>query len=777
MKHQAILSRMSLKDKIALCSGQTAWTTKAMPRYEIPSIFMCDGPHGLRRQDGATDMLGIHQSRPATCFPTAAATACSWDPALLTRIGAAIGQEAAAQGVGLVLGPGANLKRDPRCGRNFEYFSEDPCLSGTLAAAEIAGLQQNGVGACLKHFACNSQEYKRYSSDSVIDERTLRELYLTAFEIAVKVARPAAVMCAYNKLNGTYCSDNRVLLTDILREQWGFDGLVVTDWGALHDRLEAFRAGCDLSMPGGSAYMEHEAWKAVRAGKLSVDAIDRSADRILSLVQRSVEAADPVDLEAHHRLARDAARESAVLLQNTDGLLPLSKDQSVVLIGAMAKTLRYQGSGSSHIQPTRLVSACEAMPDIPHVMGCLEDGSTTEELLAEAASAAKDADVAVVFAGLTDLDESEGFDREHLHMSEGHLELIDAVCAANPNTVVVLTGGGVMECPWADRVKSILYLGLPGQAGGEAAADLLFGRANPSGKLAETWPLVLGDCPTAELYGTRDALYQEGIYVGYRYYDKARQAVRWPFGHGLSYTTFAYSDLRIIGDVVTVCVTNTGDRAGAEVVQLYIAPPAGGIHRPAKELKGFLKVFLEPGQTKTVGFQLEDRSFALWNGGWVVPGGVYTVLVSGSSRGPALTLEVPRQGEAVQVPQWQEGSWYENPQGKPVQADWEAMLGRSYTAPVWQRGTFTRENTLLELKDHSAVAALACRAVRWYVFRGFGSDGSEHSAAARMLLASSLDASLSSMQINGRFRCRLFDAILEIANGHCGRGILTLFRK
>lgn len=777
MKHQETLSRMALKDKIALCSGKTAWTTKTMPQYEIPGFFMCDGPHGLRKQEGSTDMLGINESRPATCFPTAALTACSWDVKLLEEMGAAIGAEAASMGVGLVLGPGANLKRDPRCGRNFEYFSEDPLLAGLMAAGEIRGLQKNGVGASLKHFACNSQEYKRFSSDSILDDRTLRELYLTAFELAVKVAQPATVMCAYNKLNGIYCSDHRQLLTDILRDEWGFEGLVVTDWGALHDRMEAFRAGCDLAMPGGTAYMEHDALKAVKNGTLSVDAIDRSADRVLSLVERTVEPTDGYDAEAHHALARKIARESAVLLQNNDGLLPLREDQSVVLIGAMAKTPRFQGSGSSHINPTKLISACQALPDLPHVMGCLEDGSTSETLLTEAVSAAEQAEIAVVFAGLTDLYESEGYDREHLHMPEGHLELIDAVSAANPNTVVVLFGGGVMECPWADRVKSVLYMGLPGQAGGEAVADLLYGKANPCGKLAETWPLVLRDCPTADLYGTKDALYQEGVYVGYRYYDKAGAAVRWPFGHGLSYTTFSYSEPQIIGDVITVSVTNTGDRAGAEVVQMYMTPPEGGLHRPLQELKGFVKIFLEPGQTKVVGFQLEDRSFALWQDGWVVPGGLYTARITGSSRSAGLTMEIPRQGEAVEAPQWQAGSWYEHPSGAPSRTDWEAMLGRVYTETLPEKGKFTKENTVLEMKDHSKLMSLVYRAVEWYIARYFGGKKDHNDPAFRMMLASSTDTSMSSLQINSGIKGRLFEAMTEFANGNFRNGVKLLFRR
>ena len=777
MKHQDTISRMALKDKIALCSGKTAWTTKAMPQYEIPGFFMCDGPHGLRKQEGNADMLGINQSRPATCFPTAALTACSWDLKLLEEMGAAIGEEAASLGVGLVLGPGANLKRDPRCGRNFEYFSEDPLLAGLLAAAEIQGLQKNGVGASLKHFACNSQEYKRFSSDSILDDRTLRELYLTPFELAVKVAQPAAVMCAYNKVNGTYCSDHKQLLTDILREEWGFEGLVVTDWGALHDRMDAFRAGCDLAMPGGSAHMERDALNAVKNGTLSVDAIDRSVDRVLELVNRPVEATDGYDAEAHHQLARKIARESAVLLQNTDSLLPLSEEQSVVLIGSMAKTPRFQGSGSSHINPTRLVSACEAMAQLPHVMGCAEDGSTTGELLAEAVAAANAVDVAVVFAGLTELYESEGYDRTHLHMPEGHLELIDAVSAANPNTVVVLLGGSVMECPWADRVKSILYLGLPGQAGGEAAADLLYGRANPCGKLAETWPMVLRDCPTAELYGTKDALYQEGIYVGYRYYDKAKKEVRWPFGHGLSYTTFTYAEPQIIGDVITVSVTNTGARAGAEIVQLYVTPPEGGLHRPVQELKGFVKIFLEPGQTKVVGFQMEDRSFALWKDGWVVPGGIYTARISGGSRSSGLTLEIPRQGETVEAPQWQAGSWYEQPDGTPSRSDWEAMLGRTYTEPILEKGRFTKENTVLEMKEHSKLMGLVYKGLEWHISRQFGGKADYSDPTFRMMIASSADATMRNLQINSGFKGRLFESVTEFANGNYRSGFKLLLRK
>ena len=567
MDIEKILQQMTLEDRIALCSGENFWETKKYEKYGIPSLFMCDGPHGLRKQEDAADMLGVNKSRPATCFPAEVTTAGSWDPELLTAIGSAIGQEAREQGVGLVLGPGANLKRNPLCGRNFEYFSEDPYLAGKLAAGFIRGAEAQGIGTSLKHFAVNSQEKSRFTSNSVLDDRTLRELYLTAFEIAVKEGHPSTLMCAYPKLNGVHCSDNKALLTDILRTEWGFGGMVVTDWGAMNDRPEGFRAGCDLNMPGGSDYMEKEVLQAVKDGTLPERCIDDSARRVLKLVFRAAEtlkAPATCDYEAHHALAKRASLEGAVLLKNEGGILPLKKDAKIAVIGAMAKNLRYQGSGSSHINPTKLSQPLDFLPDAIYAPGCDDRGDTTEDLLSQAAKTAQEAEIAVISAGLPDRYESEGFDRADMKMPEGQLRMIDAVAAANPNTVVVLLCGSAVECPWADRVKGILYMGLPGQAGGEAVADLLCGRANPSGKLAESWPLSYADVPSSEIYGkTDDALYQEGVYVGYRYYDKAGVPVRWPFGYGLSYTTFAYSDLTVDGNAVSVAVKNTGSFAGA----------------------------------------------------------------------------------------------------------------------------------------------------------------------------------------------------------------------
>ncbi len=769
MDIEKILQQMTPEDKIALCSGENFWETKKYEKYGIPPLFMCDGPHGLRKQENAADMLGVHASRPATCFPAEVTTAGSWDPELLEQIGAAIGEEAREQGVGLVLGPGANLKRNPLCGRNFEYFSEDPYLAGKLAAGFIRGAESQGVGTSLKHFAANSQELSRFTSDSVLDERTLRELYLTAFEIAVKEGKPSTVMCAYPKLNGVHCSDNKRLLTDILRTGWGFDGMVVTDWGAMNDRIEGFRAGCDLNMPGGSDYMEKDVLQAVRNGTLPESCIDDSARRVLKLVFRAAEALHEntiCDYDAHHTLAKRAAAEGAVLLKNEDGILPLQQGAKIAVIGVMAKKLRYQGAGSSHINPTGLSQPLDFLPDAIYAPGCDERGDTTDALLDEARAAAEQMEVAVIFAGLPDRYESEGFDRDDMKLPVGHLRMIEAVVSANPNTVVVLLCGSAVECPWAERVKGILYMGLPGQAGGEAIADLLYGRVNPGGKLAESWPFTYGDVPSSEIYGkTADALYQEGIYVGYRYYDKSGVPVRWPFGYGLSYTAFAYSDLTVDGDTVSVAVKNTGSFAGAEVVQLYIGAPQDGLHRPLRELKGFRKVFLQPGESRTVTFTLTGRSFAVWQDGWKIPAGTYTVCIG------SLTASIQKSGETLPVPAWQGSSWYAHCSGKPNRAAWETMLGHRYTPPVLKKGSFTMDNTVMEMKEHSLIMKIMFKAVESTIAKGFDGKKDYENPEFRMLMNSSAGSPLRSMMISGGMKGGVLPGMLEMANGHFFRGI------
>lgn len=801
---EQILQKMTLEDKIALCSGESFWETKAYEKYGIPALFMCDGPHGLRKQERANgaDMLGVNQSRLATCFPAEVTMAGSWDPELLSKVGAAIGEEACDQSVGLVLGPGANLKRNPLCGRNFEYFSEDPYLAGKLAAGFIRGAESQGVGTSLKHFACNSQEKNRFVSDSVVDERTLRELYLPAFEIAVKEGRPSTVMCAYPKLNGVHCSDHKELLTHILREDWGFDGMVVTDWGAMNDRIEAFRAGCDLNMPGGSSYMEKEALEAVKSGTLPESAVDDSARRILKLVfqsARTLKSSASCDYDVHHALAAKVTAAGAVLLKNEGNVLPLQESRKAALIGCMARRMRYQGAGSSHIHPIKITSPADAMPNLPFASGCDERGDTTDALLAEAVKLAKSVEVPVVFVGLPDRYESEGFDREDMKMPEGHLKLIEAVAEANSNTVVVLLSGCAVECPWEDKVKAILYMGLPGQAGGQAVADLLYGRVNPSGRLAESWPLRYEDCPSAAYYGkAKDALYMESIYVGYRYYDKAKKNLRWPFGYGLSYTTFDYSNLQVEGRTVSVTVTNTGAVAGAEVVQLYLYLPQDGLHRPVRELKGFQKIFLQPGEGKTVAFRLDDRTFALWQDGWKIPAGTYGVEVGGlaisiqvkkvEERDSAAaihakeaevvspTAEIQIAGVTLPVPSWQPGSWYETCKGTPVQTDWEAMLGRKYAPAILRKGYFTMDNTVMEMKDYSLIMKIMYKAVESTIAKGFDGKKDYENPEFRMLMEASAGGPLRSMQISGGMKGGIFQGLLDMANGHFFRGIWKMIR-
>lgn len=766
MNHQEILGRMSLRQKIAFTSGKTFWRTKGWKEAGIPELFLCDGPHGLRKQEQKSDMLGIGESRPATCFPAEVSLACSWDEELLGKIGTAIGEEAAVFQVAAALGPGVNIKRNPLCGRNFEYFSEDPYLSGKLAAAFIRELQKQGVAASLKHFACNSQEYKRFNSDSAVDERTLRELYLSAFEIAVQESQPATVMCAYNKINGVHCSDNAWLLNRVLREEWGFEGLVVTDWGALNDRTAAFQAGCDLVMPGGSSYGEREALRAVQQGDLDESVVDKSAQRLLRLadfVSKREELPQDVDWEAHHALAAKAAEESAVLLKN-DGILPLQENRKAVLIGGMAQEMRYQGAGSSHINPVQLVHPAEVLAHLPFAAGYNARGETTAELLWEARELARKAEIAIVCAGLPDCMESEGFDRENLKMPEGHCRLIETVAEANPNTVVVLFAGSVVETPWADRVKAILYMGLPGQSGGDAVARLLYGQANPCGKLAESWPFCYEDCPSAEFYGAKNAQYREGIYVGYRYYEKAGIPVRWPFGYGLSYTRFGYSHLEARENQVTAIVTNLGDRAGAEIAQLYLAPPSGGIHRPVRELKGFQKVFLKPGESRKLIFLLSPRSFAVWDGEWKVPGGVYTAIVGGGGSN-SISAPISMAGEPVPAPDWQPGSWYEHPKGTPSKEEWERMLGRRYEETIPQKGNFTMDNTVLEMKDSSRFMKLVYWVMELVITKGFKGKENPDNSEFRMSMASTVDSPLRTMQQLSGIRGGLFRWMLKIANG------------
>jgi beta-glucosidase len=668
----ATVEALTLEEKASLTSGASFWYTKPIDRVGIPSIMLTDGPHGLRKQRAGSDHLGIGDSVPATCFPPAAGMGSSWDSDLLERIGAALGAEAAIEGVAVLLGPGINIKRSPLCGRNFEYLSEDPVVSGVLGAALVQGLQAAGVGASLKHFAANNQENDRMRVSSAVDPRPLREIYLRGFQHVVENARPWTVMCSYNRINGVYASEDPWLLTQVLRDEWGFDGLVVSDWGAVSDRVAGIAAGMDLEMPSSHGATDSQVVRAVTDGRLDESVVDAAATRVLDLVRKARAGAGstrgPFDVDHHHALAREAAGRSIVLLKNQGGLLPLAGDTKIAVLGAFAAEPRYQGAGSSMINPTRLDNALDeirarAVGEVTYAAGfTLADSSSDEAdtLRAEAVAAATQADVAVVFLGLPAVLESEGYDRDDIELPAGQLALLDAVVDANPNTVVVLSNGGVVALPFADKVPAILEGWLLGQAGGAATTDVLFGDVNPSAKLTETIPKRLADTPAyldfpGEFSHVR---YGEGLFVGYRWYDARGFDVAFAFGHGLSYTTFEYgaptATLTADGDVtVRVTVSNTGAVAGREVVQVYTSLPDSRVQRPLRELKGFASVALDAGESREISVTIRRKDLAYWDiriDGWIVEGGTYTVDVAASSRDLRASVDVEVEGDPVLLP-------------------------------------------------------------------------------------------------------------------------------
>jgi beta-glucosidase len=699
----ALLSQLTLEEKASLCSGQDFWNTKGIERLGIAGFMLTDGPHGLRKQASDADHLGLNESVPATAFPTGAGLASTWNPELIEQVGRALGREARAADVGVLLGPAVNIKRSPLGGRNFEYLSEDPHLVGELAAAYITGVQAQGVGTSLKHFAANNQEKNRLLVDVRADERTLREIYLAGFETAVTRAQPWTVMTAYNKLNGCYASEHPWLLDQVLRKEWGFSGVLVTDWGASNDRVAGLRAGLDLEMPGNGGLTDAEIVAAVHGGSLSEAELDTAVRRLLVLQSRVAAGRDdtPFDAGAHHRLAREAAAQGTVLLRNeeVDGapVLPLAPDTRLAVIGAFAQTPRYQGGGSSHINPTRVESVLDALGALEAARFDYAPGydrthpQTSPEVLAEAGRVAADAEVAVVFVGLYDQEESEGYDRESLRLSEAHRKLIETVIAAQPRTVVVLSNGSAVEMPWAQQVPAIIEGYLGGQATGAATVDVLYGAVNPSGKLAETFPVRLEDNPSFLNFpgGTRDVDYREGVFIGYRYYDAAHVAPLFPFGHGLSYTTFSYSELSLAPGqepgswVARVTVTNTGSRAGAEVAQLYIAPPPSAVVRPVRELRGFRRVDLDAGAQSTVEFALDARALSYWDPaltGWRLEAGTYTVEVGSSSRDLRARATLTVDEDAGPHPVWDQNTALGALENHPVAGPWARATRAAFAA-------------------------------------------------------------------------------------------------
>ena len=707
------LQALTLEQKCALLSGATTFGTRALPKNNIPSITLSAGPNGVRKQAGAADHLGLNPSVPATCFPTAATVACSWDPALGEQIGQAMGEEAAAQEVAVLLGPGLNTKRSPLCGRNFEYFSEDPYLSGKMAASYVRGIQSNGISACPKHFAVNSQELRRMASDSVVDERTLRELYLTGFEIVVKEAKPKTIMSSYNLINGTYANENRHLLMDILRGEWGFDGAVVTDWGGSNDHALGVQNGSTLEMPAPGGDAVRELMQAVQSGKITEADVDARLDELLTLVFDTHAAVQShsrtFDADAHHALARRAAAESIVLLKNENDLLPLAEDAKVAVIGDFAQTPRYQGAGSSAVNSIKVDTFLDCLKEsglasVGFAPGFDRQGKPDAAKQAEAVALAQKAEVVLLCLGLDEIKESEGLDRGDMRLADNQIELLKAVQQANPNTVVVLSAGASLETPWLKHCRTLVYGALGGQAGAGAMLDVLTGKVNPSGKLAETWVNAYADTPAKDNFAGpgRMVQYREGLYVGYRYYQTAGVPVAFPFGYGLSYTSFAYSNLQAASNGVTLTVTNTGKRAGAEIVQLYVAKPRAEVFRPAQELKGFAKVQLQPGESKTVTIPLDDKAFRYWNtktDSWEVEGGSYELRVGASSADIRLTAVVEVAGTGApnpyagkHLPHYTSGKVQSVPDD-----EWATLLGR----PVQQGKVKIDRNMTLGELNHS----------------------------------------------------------------------------
>jgi beta-glucosidase len=778
---------LTLAQQVSLLSGGDVWRTQSLPAAGVPSVVLSDGPHGLRFQADAADQLDMSGSEPSTCFPTAVTIASAWDEDLATEIGAALAIEARALGVDVVLGPGLNIKRHPLCGRNFEYLSEDPLLSGRLAAAMVTGLQRNGVGACLKHFAVNNQESHRFVVDAVVDERTLRELYLSGFEHAVKAARPWTVMAAYNLVNGCPATEHHRLLTEILRTEWGFDGLVVSDWAATNDRVAAVAAGMDLEMPSSAGLFDREVVRAVESGRLPAGLVTTSAQRVLDLVARSARSprsAIPVD--EHDALARRAAADGTVLLTN-DGVLPLAPGLSIALIGAFAEHPRYQGSGSSLVSPTRISTALDELrrrgADVTYARGYdPADARPDAALIAEAVAAARGADVAVVLVGLPPARESEGFDRTDLALPAQHDELVAAVCAGNPRTVVALSNGAPVLMPWKDAPAAILESYLGGQAGGAALVDVLFGDAEPGGRLAETFPASLDDVAADPFFpgDPHQVEYREGRYVGYRYHTTVDRAPLFAFGHGLGYTTFAWSDLDIgsptiqAGDDVTVTltVTNTGPRAGSDVVQIYLYDRSGVVSRPRRELAGFAKVRLPAGQAETVTVTVPARAFAFYDtraGDWRIPSGPYDLELARSSTDVVATATVAVKGGVDTAAE---------PAGEPPVAatdeQFERRLGHPIPRPRPVR-PFTRQSTL----DEISVTRLG-RLLKTVLWRLAPIDEATRADRVTMAMFERALAELplrgAAIHSGGKLRWETVDALLDVLNGHPGHALTSLAR-
>ncbi|MBA4347820.1 MAG: glycosyl hydrolase [Clostridiales bacterium] len=789
-----LVSQMTLSEKASLLSGADKWRTKVIPRVSLGSVTVSDGPHGLRKE--VIDPEKGRYTIQSTCFPTACATACSFDRDLMRRIGVALAEECCAEDVDVLLGPGLNCKRSPLCGRNFEYFSEDPVVSGELAAAYIEGVQSKGVGTSMKHFALNNQEYRRLTIDAVVDERAMFELYLASFERVLKKVQPWTVMCSYNRIKGINASDSHWLLTDVLRTKFGFTGLVISDWGAVHDRATGVSAGLDLEMPFVGPYHDKQIEKAVTSGTLCEEDVDRCAAHIVALVERAKSRTkEPFDATAHHALAREAARQSAVLLKNDASLLPLAAGINVAVLGAFAKSPRYQGAGSSKVQPLEIDSPFNELLKLGLIAefakGYHEEIDATDEaLLAEACDLARGKDAVLIYAGLPDRYESEGFDRESLAMPRNQVDLIERVAEVNSNVAVILQCGSVVDLGWADCVKSILLMYLGGEAVGGAAADLISGQTTPSGKLAESWPLQLSDTPSHRYFPgyARTVEYRESIFVGYRYYDTAQKPVRYPFGHGLSYTSFSYSNLRLhnanlnAGETLQIMldVTNTGHVTGAEIVQLYVSRRSDVMFTPEQELKGFEKVFLTPGETKSVSFLLTRRDLCYYDvvaSDWRVEGGIYELRISASSRDTRLVTRIEVEPDAdAHVPDLRAAApcYYDLSSGIDVpDAAFAAVLGRVIPARERQKGEKHTLNVTLSEVKHTLLGRVLINVGRKVAESALSTDEVNRNIIDHVLYTTPLRLMSSESSITPR----QIEGIVHLLNHEFFKGIKAFFQK
>lgn len=789
------IHNMTIEEKLSLLSGRDIWSTKPVKRLNIPAIHLSDGPHGVRKQTGAADHLGLNASRPATCFPTASTIANSWDEKLAEEIGEMLGEEAASQNVQVILGPGLNMKRSPLCGRNFEYFSEDPCLAGKMAAAYIRGIQKNGIAACPKHFAVNSQETMRMENNSIVDERTLRELYLTGFEIAVKEGKPKAIMTSYNRVNGVYANENTHLLQDILREEWGFQGAVITDWGGSNDHTKGVKAGSTLEMPGTAGDSDRQLQQALKENRIQEEVIDDRVDELLKLIHTTrINKRKPLKtyVEAHHKAAGKAAEESLVLLKNKDNILPLKAGTVVGVIGDFADLPRYQGAGSSMVNPTKTDSTLDLIKEFPLRMEGYERGykrnkKTDKSLIKKAVELASNVPVVLLYIGLDEASESEGLDRTHLRLPESQLKLLKAVSEVNENIIVILSAGSVVEMPWIKQCKALLYTGLGGQAGAGAVLKAVTGQINPSGKLSETYPLSYEDTPVRRYWkqDSYESEYREGLYIGYRYYETANVAVRFPFGFGLSYTQFTYENLTVSDKGVSFTLKNTGTRDGAEIAQLYISKPEGIFYRPVKELKGFRKVFLKAGEEKQVQIPFDDRTFRCYDAEkkrWQSEEGTYLIRIGASVTDIRLeacyTLQIQEQEKAENRnnPNLRKTPlpYYSGKVTQVSEEEFEELLGYSVHRRSFEPGME------LEMNDAICKMCYAKSAAARFVFKilKHKKERSERKEIPdlNILFIYNLPFRGIAKMMNGLVSMEMTEALLVIVNGHFFKGMGLLIQ-